>query len=417
MDSILTQTTEIFQNLVLSRSFFADIPKVYVNYLKYLPILGIAFVSGILLTPIIGNLAQKYNIFDLPAKQRLALQNLRKKYLNKEDNPVRHIHKVKTPLLGGLSVIIPIFLGSLLLLKITPAVIPIIASLLLITIVGVLDDKFSIPAKIQLLIHIIAGLIIAVSTIDLSYMTNPFGGTFNLNIHTYSYTLFGIPASFVFPGDILVIPWIILCINAIKWVGGSDGLMETNSIIAFIMLFVLGIRNQSVIMIVISLLATGSLMGFLIYNFPPAKIFTGSTGKTFFGFLLGVLALVDGAKMATAIIILSVPIIDALVVLIHRMIKYKPKNIFELMKINDTTHLHHQLMDLGLKARQILFIEGALSLFFGMIAVLTIGASKLFALLASVFFVALGISLIHIVNSRKKRVRVDEPSPESKYSY
>lgn len=414
-DDVLLNTTELFRNLLDRIDILDTLPHAYLKYLQFAPLFILGLIIAILVTPLVGHLAGKLNIFDLPAPQREG-----SKMLNKHDDPNRHIHNEAKPFLGGLAVIIPLIILMILFLNPSPTTVPIIIGLLILTISGILDDKYNLPPSFQLISQLLAALIVVFSAIDVTFINNPFNGYFHLEWFRYATTFLQIPISLVFPGDLLIIPWIILCINALKWVGGSDGLIETNSLIAFILLFVIGVRNTSAVIASISIITSGLILGSLYYNFPPAKIFTGSTGKTSYGFLIAVLALVNGAKVATTIIILALPIIDAFFTLVVRYIKYKPKNPLELLRINDKSHLHHQLLDLGLNSKQILLVESTIALLVGSLAIFTTGANKLVALISVLALIALILSIIRIRSAQKKNKKpmaTEEHSPESKYTY
>lgn len=410
MGNLLLGTTDAF-NMILLRDFLGRIPEVYMKYIQFVPLLGIALIIALLIIPIVGHIARKYDVFDLPPKLR--------KGRNKDDDPTRHIHSEKTALLGGLGVLIPFLVAAIVLLKPSPILTPILISSLILIVVGVLDDAFNIPAKVQFLFQLLAALIIALSVIDIPFINNPFNGFFHLDIAKFEYNILGIPGSFLFPGDLLIIPWILLFTNALKWVGGTDGLIETTSLIAFSLLFVLGIRAESPIISIISIVMAGSLFASLFYTYPPAKIFTGSTGKTMYGFLIATLALVNGAKLATSIIILALPIIDAFVVLGTRVKLHKPKSLMDLLRINDNLHIHHRLMAIGLNAKQVLLAEASLSLLMGVLAVSTTGATKFFVLLLGILLITLSILFVHSYAKKKPAPppKKDKKSPEAKYSY
>ncbi|MCC7289747.1 undecaprenyl/decaprenyl-phosphate alpha-N-acetylglucosaminyl 1-phosphate transferase [bacterium] len=412
-EDLLHNTTDLFRLLIERIDIFNAIPNAYLKYLQFTPIFVLAFILTLLITPLIGHLSIKFKILDQPA-------HLRDNKLNKFDDPKRHIHTLPVPFLGGLAVVITLITLTLLFLKLTPTLIPILIGLLILIVVGLIDDIFNLPAPVQLSAQIIASLVVVASTIDVTFINNPFNGYFHLEWAKYNSEFIGIPLSLVLPGDLLIIPWIVLCINALKWVAGSDGLLETNSIIAFLLLFVLGVRNTSTVIAALSVISAGSMMGFLVYNFPPAKIFTGSTGKTTYGFLIATLALVNGAKFASTIIILALPIIDSLITIGIRLIKYKPKNPLDLLRINDKSHLHHQLMDLGLSPTKVLLVESSAALIVGALAIFTTGANKLVALIAVIALVTIFISFLHIRSANRKKnatKAIKDESPESKYSY
>jgi len=413
MDRLLLNTTDFLQKILFSNSYFSKIDPVYFKYLQFLPIVIIGFVITLLLSPILGKLAFKYGITDNPPA-------LRKRSLNRFDDPDRHIHKKRVPLLGGLAVLLPLAISLPLFIQFDSVIWPLYISFLILIITGFLDDKYNLPAHFQLILHTLAGIIILFSIIDLPFINNPLGGQIDLNWYEHTFNFLGLLWRVIIPGDLLIIPWIILCINAVKWTGGSDGLMDANMIITFTLIAILGFRANEALIVIISLLTVGSLLGFFIFQFPPAKMFSGSIGKTTYGFLVATLALVKGAKVATTILILALPIIDALFVVIIRYLKYKPKNIIDLFRINDTNHLHHQFIKMNFSPLKIILIETSITLFLGSIAILTTGAYKLFAIILTLFLVSSGILYTHLKAEKGKELKIKETSkksPESKYSY
>ena len=396
--------------LSIEMTFLKDLlPESWEPYIDFLPIFLFATLFALLATPVIGFFANKYKILDYPAE-------LREKKLNKYDRKERHIHKDPTPLLGGLSFLIPIiaFLVFLVFLNISPVINAILIGVLILTIVGILDDIYNLPASYQLLGQILAASVIALSPINMDVVNMPLDGFINLDWYT-----FGL---FVFPGDLVMILWILLCINAIKFIAGSDGLMEGNAIIICALFFVLGIRTGAEITVLLSLILAGGLTGFLFYNFPPAKIFSGSTGKTTLGFLIAIIAILNQSKFAASIMILTLPLIDLFFVIGKRYYTYKSKNLLELIKINDTNHLHHQLINLGFSSKRILLIEISITLLIGLIAISTTGAMNLFLFILIIFLTIVGILALHLLVEKKKTLDEEETpkepeSPESKYSY
>lgn len=378
----------------------------YDKYLNYWPIFVIGLLFSFLAIPIIGNLAKKFNITYIPGIGRKGRDF---------DNPEKAIHDVETPALGGLAVTIPIILAIPLLFRLDATTIPILIALGILIVGSLLDDIFNLSSKIQLGYQLLAASVIAFSILDLSFVSFFTDDFLNLSMYTWSSNIFSLPLSFVFPGDLILIFWILLCTNSVKWVGGSPGLVESYSLIIFLLLFVIGVRDFSLFSSSISILIAGSLISLLYFAYPSQKIMSGSSGKSIYGFLISILAIIGGLKFSTTLMLLAVPIIDALYVIIYRAIKYKPKNFIELMKINDTSHLHHKLLKLDLSVKQILLIETAASLAIGSFAILTTGALRYFALIFGLAFV---ISFIFIINYKaSKREDSKKSSPESKYSY
>ncbi len=377
----------------------------YAKYVEYWPIFLIGFVIALLLTPILGYIALKFNITYVPKKGRGEREF---------DNPLKALHEGITPSLGGLAITLPAFIAILVFFKIDSFTLPILISLFILIVGSTLDDIFNLPAKFQLLYQILAAGIIAFSILNITSI--PFINL-DLSALTYNFSILGIEQSLALPGDIFLFFWILVCINAVKWTAGSPGIIEANSFVIFSLIFVLAIRDMSVFSSTISILIAGGLLAFLIFAFPPQKIMSGSTGKSVYGFLICILAIVADAKISTTVMLLILPLIDFIYVIIKRLLVHKPKSLGDLMKLSGPDHLHHQLMNLNLSRSQLVLIEMSATLFLGSFAILTTGAIRYFTLVISL---ALGIAFIVYINiraSKKKKEQEKKESPESRYSY
>lgn len=399
-----SKPTGLLLNLLNSIDLSA-VSEALANYLKHLPVFAIGAISSLILTPIIGYIANKYDITYKPGVKRLG-----KEY----DNQKKAMHEGITPSLGGLAITIPVILAMLFFFKLDSFLIPILLSVLILVIGAALDDIFNLPAKTQLLYQLLASIVLAFSIIDL---TNLSIINLPLDAFTWEFSVLGLQQSFVFPGDLIMIIWIVACINAFKWTAGSPGIIEGNSIIIFLLIFVIGTRFDSVFSSTISILIAGGMIVFFIFALPPQKIMTGSAGKSVYGFLICLLSLVTEAKMSTSLILLIVPLLDFAYVIIKRYITYKPRSLVDLMKINGPDHFHHQLIKLGLTRTQVVLVEIAITLFLGSFAILTAGAVRYFII---VLVIALGIAILVYTNIRASKKQEEEEkkeSPESKYSY
>lgn len=144
-------------------------------------------------------------------------------------------------------------------------------------------------------------------------------------------------------GFICTIAWVILVVNAINWADGTDGLMPGIALISFGTIFLLALRpevNQPTIAILTAVLS-GLALGLLCFNWYPARIYSGTGGAYFFGFTLAVLALYAGMKVATILLVLAVPICDALLVVLRRV------SLGRSPFLPDREHLHHLLLSRG----------------------------------------------------------------------
>jgi len=387
----------------LNLSFFSE---AWANYLKFLPILIIGILSSLILTPIIGYIANKYDITYKPGVKRQGRDF---------DNQEKAIHEGITPSLGGLAITIPTLLAIVFFFKMDSTTIPILISILILIIGSTLDDIFNLPAKAQLLYQLVAAIIIAFSIINL---TNLSIINIPLDAFTWNFKLLGIQNSFVFPGDLIMIFWIIVCINAYKWTAGSPGIIEGNSIIIFLLIFIISTRFNILFSSTLSILITGGMIIFFIFALPPQKIMTGSAGKSIYGFLICVLSILADAKLTTSLILLIIPLLDFIFVIIKRYITHRPKSISELMKINGPDHFHHQLIKIGLTRTQVVLAEISITLLFGSIAILTAGAVRYFVV---VLVIALATGVIVYANIRalkkEQKKEINKESPESRFSY
>jgi UDP-GlcNAc:undecaprenyl-phosphate GlcNAc-1-phosphate transferase len=208
-----------------------------------------------------------------------------------------------------------------------------------------------------------------------------------------------------------------LSLNAFKWIGGSPGIIESNSLVTYSLIFIIAIRYGSTFAATTSILIVGALAAFLIFAFPPPKIFSGSSGRTTYGFLVCVLALIADAKMATTIMLIILPLIDFAYVVIQRYLVHRPINPLDILKINDTTHLHHQFLKMGYTRKQVVLIETAMTLLLSSIAVLSTGAIRFFIIILVLLAAILLVLIINIQSQRKQKQKAEKESPESKYSY
>mgnify|MGYP000916667380 CR=1 FL=1 len=401
---------DISTSTTILNSLFNFIPQtfqgsVYAKYIQYWPILLIGMVLALILTPIIGHIATKYDITYKPGVKRK----------DKEfENEQKAVHEGVTPALGGLALTIPALIAILVFFRLDSFTLPLVLALSILIIGTALDDIFNLPAKIQFGYQLLAASIIAFSVINLTNLS-----LFNLPLDSYvwNFSILGLQQSLALPGDILLIFWILVCINAVKWTAGSPGIIEANSLIIFALIFVIAIRSTSLFSATLSILMAGGLLVFLIFAFPPQKIMTGSSGKTIYGLLICVLALIADSKFSTTIMLLALPVIDFAYVIIKRFIIYKPKNLIELIRISDTNHIHHQLLKLNLNRKQVVLIETAITLFLGSFAVLSTGALRFFAIILALAFCIAFIVYINIRASQRKFTDKRGESPESKYSY
>lgn len=282
----------------------------------------------------------------------------------------RHIHqKGKVFRVGGVAMILAFNVAILVNkdLFITTELYGFMVASLIIMLVGIWDDVREVYWKTQLFFQIATAILVFVIGIRIYYVTNPFtGGMIHLD-HGI-----GILASIS-----LVIFWVVLVTNVMNWLDGIDGLSGGMAFIASITIFILSLRpevNQPPVAIIAAIFA-GSVLGFLVFNFNPSKAMAGTAGSMFLGFGLAIISIFSGTKVATALLVLSVPVIDCLWVIIERWRSGRP--VFK----PDKNHLHYRLMDLGWSQRKINAVFFAIAILIAVIALNTRELGKGIAML------------------------------------
>lgn len=287
---------------------------------------------------------------------------------------------------GGLPIFISVTIICLIFLPHDSHLWAIILASFLTLIVGIWDDLRDISPKLRLFFNIFSALIVVASGIGIAYLSNPFGGTIDLSYPRFSFELFNSIHSIWFLSDILAIFWIVWCSNFVGWASGVEGQLPGFVAISAFFIGFLGLKFSGDItqwpVIILSLAVAGAYLGFLPYNFFPQKIMPGYSGKSLAGFYLAVLSILSGAKLATLILLLGVPMIDALIVLFRRL--KSRRSIFS----PDANHLHHQLLKQGWGRRRIAITYWLFSFGLGFISLFLNSQQK--------FYTFIGIALIFI---------------------
>ena len=342
--------------------------------------LVLAFVASILLTPIVKRIAFRIGAVDSPNH--------------------RKVHSRIMPRLGGLAIFGSFLIGYFILKPVDPISNSIDASMIsieaaiivgafIIIITGVLDDMYEITAKAKIFGQLLgAGVVVIGGGLEISFINLPFGGELEFGY-------LSIP---------LTILWIVGITNAINLIDGLDGLAAGVSTIALLTLATMAFIMGDVFVMSMAALLAASSIGFLFYNFHPAKIFMGDTGALFLGFMISVLALM-GFKNVTVvaliipIIMLGVPISDTFFAIVRRMREKQP------LSAPDKSHLHHCLLRSGFSHRQTVLIIYGIAILFGLAALLFSQATLWGGiLLLSVMIIAIEI-FVEIVGLAGKNYR------------
>ncbi len=346
-----------------------------------------AAVLALIVTPLIRLTARRTGILDIPKEPR-------------------KIHKTPTPLLGGLAVYTTFLLCVLAYMNFGHpdySVVPkkffeaILGGGAVLMIGGFLDDKYVLKPKILWLFPAIASLIVVLSGIGvgIKFISNPFGNPINIG-----FMVFGIPFSYF-----AMWIWMMGMTFTTKFLDGIDGLCGGITLIASLTIFALSLteRINQPITATLSIILAGAFLGYLVYAFYPATIFLGEGGSTFAGFMIGVLSIILGGKIATALIVMGIPILDIAWAIVRRL--WYGQSPFK----GDRKHLHHRLLDIGLSQRQAVLVLYAISAIFGFSAVFLQSLGKLITLLI-LFCVMLALAIAVVVIYKHQHPRLPEPS-------
>ena len=341
----------------------------------YLKPFLIALISSLVLTKVLIKFGDKYKLYDKSEKNK--------------------IHRKDITRFGGVAIIVS-FLAAVFLsgnLVFDNLKWGIIISSLIILFFGIFDDLKNLSWKKQLLGQIVIVLIMIYAGLNVNYIANPFGGA-EFRLDQYHYSLFTIHYSIL--GSLFALFWIIGFMNIMNWLDGLDGLAGGTGLIGATTLFFLSIShlvNQPPLGI-ISIALAGAILGFLFFNFYPAKIFMGTSGSMFLGFMLAIIAIFSGGKIATALLIMGFPALDAVWV-IARRIKNK-KSPFQ----GDRSHIHYQLLELGWSQKKVVLFIYSICFLFGISALVFQSAGKVLAL--AILFVLMAIIIFGVELKKKK---------------
>lgn len=312
----------------------------------------LAFITAFVITPNTIKLAKKVGAVDYP-------------------NDERRINKEPMPRLGGLGVIAGFIVSSIYLIIVTTLegnlifsdysfkLLGFLFGIIVLGIICYIDDVKGVPAVVKLIAQVFVAIIAVFSGIRIEHLNIPFFSNVVIN------DAFSI---------ILTVGWIVGVTNAINLIDGLDGLSSGISIISCISLLIIFSLNSSPIIAIILITAlVGALVGFLPFNFNPAKTFMGDTGSNFLGYALSIISILGVAKTYTLIVIvapvivLALPVFDTLFAIVRRIVT--GKSIKAIIK-PDAGHLHHKIMKKGYTQKQAVLILYGISATCGMFAVI-----------------------------------------------
>jgi len=334
------------------------------NIVQLIKPTAMALILSGLMTPVVMWIYKKMNWLDDPRKQT---------------HP-KVVHQYPVPRGGGVAIFLSILITSLIWLPIDKHLLGILAGAVILTLVGMIDDIKNINPYWRLgLGFLAAGLVVGVG-IGVPYISNPFkaGAVISLSQPQIPFFFLGKLRTIWIWADIMALIWIVGAMNFVNWAKGVDGQLPGIVVIAATVIGVLSLRFVDDVtqwpVIVLAFILAGAYLGFLPWNFYPQKIMPGYGGGSLAGYFLAVLAILSGAKVATAILVLGVPMIDALYSIMRRLLRGRSP------VWGDRGHLHHKLMDLGWGKRRIAVFYWLISAILGLIALQLNSQEKLYTI-------------------------------------
>lgn len=339
--------------------------------LEYILIFLIAAVISMLCTPLAVKLAFKIGAIDVP-------------------NDERRVHSKPIPRLGGIAIYFGAVISIIIILPFTKEWAGVLIGGTLILITGILDDMYKLSPKRKLICQTVGAMVLYFFGIQINFIGTPF---------SEGYVFFPEVISFI-----VTIIWVVGITNTINLIDGLDGLAAGVAAIASISLAYIAYMNQRPDVALFTLAIAGSAVGFLPYNFNPAKIFMGDGGSLFLGFMLSAVSIIGPMKGAAAIatvipvLVLGLPIFDTAFAILRRM--YRGKPIMEA----DKGHLHHRILSTGMDQKRTVIILYTLSAILGVAAALVNNNMLAYGSI----LIVLTFALIYVFTYTKGNDEIDE---------
>ncbi len=331
----------------------------------------VSLLTVLIITPIVKRIAIKIGAVDQPSN--------------------RKVHDKIMPRMGGLAIFIGVVAGVLASGIYTETrMTAITVGAFIIIVLGILDDKYQLSAKVKFLIQLGVAIMIVSTGLKMDFFSVPFlTERFELGWMAYPLTVL----------------WIVGITNAINLIDGLDGLAAGLSVIGLSTIAVMALSGGKVLILSLSLVVIASTLGFLFYNFHPAKIFMGDTGSLFLGYSISILSLLGLYKSVTLfsivipIIILGVPIFDTTFAIIRRILNKQP------ISAPDKSHIHHRLMAFGLSHRMSVLVIYLIGFIFSISAIVLKSATiwlSLFIIFILIIFMQIIAEVTGLVNEKFK---------------
>jgi len=349
-----------------------------------------SFSISLLLTPIVIRLSNRFRVVDDP----------------RGIHPGNIMH-TSIPRAGGVAMYIAFSIMGMSVFGDEPIVRALILGGGIIVIAGILDDKFDLSPYLRLLAIWPLAALIAIGAGLSFYMTNPFGEGLLYFDWIQIPTPFDVLPFLIIPAHIVIIVWVLWVINMVKL---SKGASQLPGIAFFACLTIAAVALKysngnptQMLTASLAVMLAGAVLAFLPFNFPPERMLPGDSAAAFIGFIIAILSIMSGSKLAAALIVLSVPAIDMFVVIMLRLRRGKNP-----LTAAGQDHLYHKLMRLGVRKEVVILFYWTVTAVLGVLALLPSGSTGKFFVILSILVVIIGI----IVLVHRKTNLIEEDTSE-----
>lgn len=344
-----------------------------------------AALVALISTPVVRSLAFRVGAVDVP-------------------KDARRMHDHPIPRMGGLAIFFGFILSVLIFLPLTPELRGMLLGSVVIVILGIFDDIFSLPALPKFLVQIMAALIAVLQGNRIDFLSNP---------NIFSKEAFWELGWLSVPITVL---WIVGITNAVNLIDGLDGLACGVSTISSMTLLVIALIVAEPDVAILMAALSGACVGFLPYNLNPAKIFMGDTGSTFLGFILATVSIQGLFKFyaiisfAVPFLMLGLPIFDTCFAILRRV------SHGQSPMSPDRGHIHHRLIDMGFSQKQAVAVLYIISAILGLSAVVltTIGVVRAMLFLLALCAAGMVAAKLYLDRSAGDQVKPDRHSQDSR---
>lgn len=324
------------------------------------------------------------------------------------DDPASHkhpkvVHVNPVPRGGGIPIGLALALVAPIFLAANYKVWGIVVGAGILVVTGYVDDKYEelVSPYLRLVMNILAALAVIGVGIGIAYITNPGGGLWRLDWPKMCFTLGERQHCVWILSDVFALVWLVWIQNVVGWSSGVDGQLPGFVVVAAATLSAMGMRfgsgQDQMLLLGLGGIIVGAYLGFLPWNWFPQKIIPGYGGKSLAGYLLGVLAIVSGAKVGALALVLGIPFIDAVLVIIKRLAEGRSP------VWGGREHLHHYLLEMGWSKRRIALFYWGAAVVLGYLALRLNSGSKYFTMAAILLLVGGFIVWLHYFSTYLKQ--------------